>query len=64
MNENDIMNTAIISIRFTNDPDIDPFGCVAAGCIVSQLVDLGFDAILEDVKTKQKNHNTTTGEHK
>lgn len=49
------MNTAIISISFPNDLDIDP--CDAADCIVRQLIDLGFPATLEDVET------TTTGEH-
>jgi len=48
--------TAIISVSFDLDSDIDP--CAIADCLVRELLDLGFAATLEDVETP-----TTTGEN-
>jgi len=52
---NNTIGTAIVSISFDLDPDIDP--CAIADCLVSELIGLGFAATLEDVETP------TTGEN-
>ena len=52
---NNTIGTAIVSISFDLVDDIDP--CTVANELVSDLLDLGFAATLEDVETP------TTGEN-